>query len=88
MGGLGSEKQVKLICKCFSIRAQCFLPFVNILPGARDMFCQILGLSAETRDIPIPSYLKIMLKMSPKTKFFYLILVILTGFSVVSRVFL
>ena len=57
MGGLGSEKQVKLICKCFSIRAQCFLPFVNILPGARDMFCRISGLSAETRDIPIPSYL-------------------------------
>ena len=56
-GGLGSKKQVKLIWKCFSIRAQRFLPFVNILPGAQDMFCQSSGLSAEMRDNPIP-YLK------------------------------
>ena len=54
----GVKKQVKLIWKCFSIRAQRFLPFVNIMPGARDMFCRSLGLSAETGDIPIHSYLK------------------------------
>ena len=57
-GGPGSKKQVKLIWKCLSIRSQRFLPFVNILPGARDMFCRSLGISAEMRDIPIPSYLK------------------------------
>ena len=56
--GAGCFLHVWLIWKCYSIRCQCFLQFVDILFGAQDMFRQSSVVSAKMSDIPIHPLLK------------------------------
>ena len=87
-GGLRSKTQVGLIWKSFSTRVQSFLPFVNILLGARDIFRQSSAAPAKMSEIPIHPLLKNYVQNEHLNTNFHHVVVILTGLCMFSHVIL